>query len=227
MMKLKWSLLVKKCFQQRISFPKFQSYVELLQKDSNFDGTELSLLILDQIGPKSDGIDPLVTMYLEGLLSKRLITPHDALRALLDYRRSTRAAEDHDAFTNTSIRLTIESLLDHSILMHLARSFAADSLRREAFEYGKLFDVLAAWMGDLVAQAEDMMVSTAAASSQELMQAVMISRESFATMLITCLANAHVVEHLKGDQMRGETSLQHMRNLSCPHRPRQGLTADG
>ena len=203
----KWNTLIKRCIQQRVSLAKFLSYIQLLRKDESITGKDLCSLILQRASLKAEGVDPLCLSYVEGLLDGNALQPHDVLQALLNVRSNADASEDHDAFADISHRLALEAALDSSLLIHLARGFSTDEPAQDNNQYKELFKALNAWMHAAAAQSEDVMVTTAAASSQEIMQCVSASRESFAIMLITCLANQHVVTYLGLEEAKGKMFL--------------------
>ena len=201
---LKWDVLVKRCFQQRTGVSKFQSYVDLLSKEDAIDGERLCALILSRLKPHDECIDPLIPTYFEGILAKNLVRPHDALQALVDFRKHNRASETHDTFTDASMSIIKNSALDQTLMMFLARGFSLDSFQHDKADAPRLFNAMSSWVDYLVGQNEDVMIATAAASSQDVMQAQIVTRESFTTMMITCLANPHIAQGLKGDSARGE-----------------------
>lgn len=195
---------MQKSLRQRVPLDKFESFVELLQKDVPIESYQLCLYVLKRVRPAEDGIDPLIAIYSEGLLSNDLVHSHDVLQALLDYRQSSQPADDHDAFAGAASSIVTTASLDQSLLMSLARKFSTDSLKPESIDGKKLFASLTAWMTSLVAQNSDMMVQNAVASSHEAMHAIMITRESFATVMVTCLLNPHVGEELRSGLPQGK-----------------------
>ncbi|KAL9081636.1 MAG: hypothetical protein Q9159_007175 [Coniocarpon cinnabarinum] len=196
-MSTRWNTLISKCFQQRVKPSRFASYVSILGKDEDISSARVCGLILGRIRPKDANVDPLVITYLESLLNGGQVKPQDLLQALLDARQSAQPSENRDAISETALRLSIDCNLDRALFMSLADGFAEDGYQLQSEGHMHLFKVLQAWMNAFVAQGDDMVVTTAAASSSELTQAILFSRQSFCTMLITCLTNSHVVGQVK------------------------------
>ena len=203
-MSRKWELLVNKSLNQRLSVGKFQAYVELLQKEIPIEGHQLCSLIVQHVTLQEEGIDPLVATFVEGLVVKGLIQPHDVLQALHEAKSGRRASSDIDAFTATATAVTRTAALDHTLLICLAKGFSTNAFKYDSSHLKKLLSTLSAWMTGAVAQNDDVMVQGAAVSSPEVMQAIMDTRQSLATLLVTCFANAQVSDALKSELPEGE-----------------------
>ena len=201
-MSSKWGALIQKCFNQRCEPSRLASYCELLQKDVAPDGQTLSSHILKH--GCGGAIDPLIPVYVETLIAKGLVSPHEVLQALLELRPSPHAADEEEAFSESTRHVTNGAPLEQAVLIIIAREFARNATRHDSNSGKRLFASLTAWMIALVSQSADIVIQSAMASSQEVMQAVMITRESFATLLITCMENNRVREDLKTKPSQGK-----------------------
>ena len=195
----KWNVLVANALQRRTSPEQFASLVELLLNDAPADGQLLCSLVLERAQPKDGFTDPLVAKYLDRLLSRRFVQPHDLLKALLSYKQSISSA-DNDT------EVAALASLEQRIMISLARHFSSDTIAPESIVAIKLVPDLTAWMTYLAAQNSDMTVQEALTSSTTVMHAIITTRESFAMMILTCLQNLRVRQQMTSEIPEGNNT---------------------
>lgn len=193
-----WTLLLRRCFHQRVGPEKFEQYVKLMNRKTPIASDHIASVLLSNGNTRNATLDPLLPLYVEKLLSLQLVYAHRLLGLLLSQHKSSEPSVDGSEALQESQRAVLRwTELEHALISCLVKVFSSSDLHESKPEIRRTLQSMSAWMSSLSRESTAMLIQSASSSTPDVARALSEGRENVAALLVSYLCRTRVNHVLK------------------------------